>query len=443
MPRRVWAMVAMMTAIVMAVLDSTIANVALPSIAADLGASPAASIWIINAYLLAVVIFLLPLASLGEIVGFRRISQAGLVLFTIASLACAFAPNLPLMSLARVAQGIGAAAIMSVNGAMVRYAYPQVQLGRAVGIVAMTTALSSALGPTVASGILALGSWHWLFGVNVPLGVFALLIGLRTLPLNPRDRRPLNWTGAALYALTIGLMITGLEAFSRPGAHGVALLQIVAAGLFGTLLVLRESRRVSPLVPIDLLSIPIFSLSLLTSICSFAAQMLALVALPFDLQHRLGYSAAETGLLLTPWPVAVAIAAPIAGRLADRFPAAILGGIGLAVMAGGLILLAVMAPGIGHADIAWRMAVCGIGFGLFQAPNNRILLGSAPRPRAGAAGGMLGTARQVGQSLGAVGVALCFRLAPSSPTVWAVSAAAAAAGLAATVSMTRLLPRPR
>jgi DHA2 family multidrug resistance protein-like MFS transporter len=139
----------------------------------------------------------------------------------------------------------------------------------------------------------------------------------------------------------------------------------------------------------------------------------------------------------------VAIAAPVAGRLADRFPAAILGGVGLAVMATGLILLAAMAPGIGHADIAWRMAVCGIGFGLFQAPNNRILLGSAPRPRAGAAGGMLGTARQVGQSLGAVGVALCFRLAPSSPTVWAVGAAAGAAGLAAAVSMTRLLPRPR
>src|SRR5580700_10135107 len=198
-PRRYWAIAAIVLAIAMSVLDSTIVNIALPSIARDFGATSAASIWVVNAYQLAILVVLLPLASLGEVVGYRRVSQAGLAVFTLASLACACAPTLLTLSIARVVQGLGAAGIMSVSAALVRFTYPQRHLGRALGINAFVVASSAALGPTIASAVLAVAHWRWLFGINVPLGVLTLGVALYALPDNERVRRPLNLLGAALY----------------------------------------------------------------------------------------------------------------------------------------------------------------------------------------------------------------------------------------------------
>lgn len=438
-PRRYWAIAAMVMSLVLAVFDTAIASVALPTMARELAAAPAQSIWIVNAYQVAVVGALLPLASLGEIVGFRRISVWGLILFTAASLACVFAPTLLTLCAARVFQGVGAAAIMSVNGALVRFTYPHSRLGFAIGVTAMVTATSSAAGPMVAGLILAIADWRWLFAINVPIGLAAALIAWRNLPYNPLHERRLNWTGAALNAATLGLLVIGLQNFSDDRTYGLGALCILAALGLGFVLVRRESGRANPLIPLDLLRIPILSLSLVTSICCFSAQMFALISLPFDLQQRLGFSAAETGLLLTPWPVAVAVAAPIVGRLSDRWPAAVLGGIGLVVMALGLSLLATLPSVATPADFVWRMVICGLGFGMFQTPNNRIILGTAPRERSGAAGGLLGTARLIGQSLGAVGVALCFHFGGASPAFWALTAGAVAAALAGAVSFSRLL----
>ncbi|MCW0045095.1 MFS transporter [Brevundimonas sp. BT-123] len=191
-PRRYWAIVSIGLGITLAVLDGAIANVALPSIAQDLQASSAASIWIVNAYQIAIVVALLPLASLGEIVGYRRVSQAGLAVFTLASIACLFANSIETLSLARVIQGFGAAGIMSVNGALVRYTYPQRLLGRAVGINAVIVSLAAAAGPTIASAILAVGHWRWLFALNVPIGLLAVSLAGFTLPHNRLQPRKLN-----------------------------------------------------------------------------------------------------------------------------------------------------------------------------------------------------------------------------------------------------------
>jgi DHA2 family multidrug resistance protein-like MFS transporter len=436
-PRRYWAIAAIILAITMSVLDSTIVNVALPSLAHDFRVSDAASIWVINSYQVAILMALLPLASLGEIVGYRRVSQCGLAVFTVASLACALAPTLTTLSIARVVQGLGAAGIMSVNLALVRFTYPHRMLGRAIGINAFAVAIAAATGPTIASAILAVAHWRWLFAVNVPVGVVTIAIALYALPETERSSRRLNHIGVVLQAGTFGLLVVGLQSFAHDMMTPLGIAEIAGGCLLGVLLVRHEIVRDTPLIPFDLLRLRLFSLSVATSIGSFMAQTTGLIALPFEIEH-FGRSAAETGLLMTPWPVGVAVAAPLAGYLADRYPAGILASLGLLAMGTGLLLLALFPHDGTSAGLIWRMALCGLGFGFFQSPNNRTLLSAAPYARTGAAGGMLATARLLGQTLGAAGVAILFRAYPGRGSNLALSVAAGISLVAAIISASRL-----
>lgn len=408
-PQRYWSVAAIWLAITMAVLDGAIANVALPTIANQLHATAAESIWVVNAYQLAITVSLLPLAALGDIVGYRRVYLVGLALFTLASGGCAMAHTLHELTIARVVHGVGGAGIMAINGALVRFTYPARLLGRGIGLNAVVVSLSAALGPSIAAGILSFGSWPWLFAVNVPIGVLTILIGWRSLPLTPRADRRFDWISGILNALTFGLLIYGAESTAR-NAGGTGVYALAGGAVAAVLLLRRELGMKAPLVPLDLMRIPIFRLSVFTSIVSFAAQMLAFVALPFFFQNILHRSVVETGLLMTPWPLAVGVAAPIAGRLSDRLPVGILGAGGLAVFALGLALLALLPPSADNAEVVWRMIVCGLGFGFFQSPNNRAMISAAPRHRSGAAGGMLATARLLGQTTGATTMAVLFHL---------------------------------
>jgi DHA2 family multidrug resistance protein-like MFS transporter len=435
-------MLAIAIGIAMSVLDAAVANIALPAIAADFHASPAESIWVVNAYQLAVVMGLLPLASLGERIGYRRVYLWGLTIFTLGSVACALSQNMPELIVARVGQGVGAAGVFAVNGALVRFTYPAALLGRGVGLNAFVVSVASAVGPSVAAAILAVGPWQWLFAINAPFGIFNLVVAYRALPHSDRGGRPFDAVSATLNALAFGLFFVGADAVTHgEGTLTLAVAEVVAAFLALAALVRRESKLDAPLIPVDLMRIPIFALSVATSICSFTAQSLALVAMPFYFELTLGRSQVETGLLMTPWPVAVGVAAPIAGRLSDRVPAAILGSIGLAGLTVGMVLLARLPLDARFVDIAWPMALCGAGFGFFQAPNNRTLLSSAPRRRAGAAGGMLATARVTGFALGATLVALFFRVAPKGAEPIALMVGAGFAVVAALASLTRLAKR--
>jgi MFS transporter, DHA2 family, multidrug resistance protein len=405
-PQRYWAILTIVLGIVMAVLDGAIANVALPTIAQDLHATPSFSVWIVNGYQLAITISLLPLASLGEIIGYRRVYMVGLLLFTVASLCCALSHTLVLLTASRVLQGFGAAGIMSVNAALVRFTYPRAQLGHGIGINALVVAVSAAVGPTLAAGILSVGSWPWLFAVNIPFGIVAWLIGRRFLPHTPRAPHPFDWRGAILSAITFGIGIAAIDSVGHGERPLLYAGEFIIAVVAGVIVVRRERHTKSPLLPVDLLRIPIFSLSILTSIASFCAQMLAFVALPFYLEDRFGYSAVQIGLLITPWPLGVGLTAPLAGRMTERYSAGLLGGVGLVVFAGGLAALAMLPLHPTTIDIVWRMALAGAGFGMFQSPNNRTMIAAAPRERSGGASGMLGTARLLGQTTGAALVAL-------------------------------------
>lgn len=444
-PARYLSIAAIAFGVGLSVLDGTIANVALPSIAVDLGVSASDSIWVVNAYQLATVILLLSLSALGDILGYRRIYVTGLCVFLFGSAGCILSRSLPVLIVARIVQGMGAAAITSVNTSLIRIIYPRRLLGRGMGINAMVVALSSVAGPSVAGAILSVASWPWIFAVNIPVCLIALILSMRYLPANPvKDHAArFDWRSGVLGAITLGVFIASIEGLSHGLGFGTVLVGLAVSLSAGVILVRRERGQEYPLLPVDLLRIPVFSLSICTSVCSFLAQMLAMVALPFFLQSEMGYDEVSCGLLLTAWPVAVMFTAPIAGRLVEKLHAGILGGVGLAVFSVGLFLLSSISHGASQTDIIWRLAVCGFGFALFQSPNNSMIIASAPQNRSGGASGMLATARLVGQSSGAALVALLFHAIPKGSTHAALMIAGGVALVACVLSLSRLsIPLP-
>ncbi len=438
MPRRFWAMATVALAIGMASLDGAIANTALPTIAADLHTTPAASIWVVNAYQLALVVSLLPFSSLGEIVGYRRVYLVGLVVFTIGSLVCGLAGSLTTLIMARVVQGFGASGLMSVNTALIRFIFPASRLGRGYGTNALVVAVSFAIGPTVASAILSVADWPWLFAVNVPFGLLGLALS-PALPATAASGHRFDFVSAALNAGGLGLLIFALGETAHQASATVSLSCLVVAVLLIGALIWRQAAIPAPMLPVDLFRRPVFALSAVTSSCSFATQGLAFVSLPFFFQRGLGHTPVATGFLLTPWPVVVAVMAPIAGRLSDRYPAGLLGGMGLCMLCAGMACLATLPSEPTNFAIIWRLIVCGAGFGFFQSPNQRALMASAPKERAGGASGIVATARLLGQATGAALVALCFGISNhgASLALWLGAAFAGAGSLA---SFARLLP---
>ena len=440
--RRRWAALTIFTALAMSSLDTAIANVALPAIASDLHVSPAEVVWVVNIYQIAMVTTLLPLAALGDIVGLKRLYLAGLVLFTAGSLACAFAPSLPALLVARAAQGLGASSLMSINTALVRFIYPRRLLGQGFGWNALVVAISFSIGPTVAAGVLSVAHWPWLFGINVPFGIAAVFIAMKTLPETPKGAHAFDIIGAVMASACLGLFIYGLGSVGHGANAFVVIAVLIGALLIGAALVRRQADHPAPMLPVDLFRRPMFALSALTAFFSFATQQFGLVSLPFLFEHMLGLSAVATGLLITPWSVVVGIMAPIAGRLSNRFPVGILGGIGLAILAVGMALLATLPANPSVADMVWRMMVCGCGFGFYQTPNMRALMSSAPPERSGGASGIVATARLTGQTSGATLTALCFAWAGTSGPTYALALGAVFSAVGAAVSFTRLAAEP-
>lgn len=411
-PARRQAMIAVMTATTMAVLDGSMVNVALPQIARAMGAEAGAALWVANGYLLAVAMTLAIFAALAARTGFRTMFAGGLAVFTLASLGCALAPSLEMLTAMRVLQGIGGAATLSIGPAIHRTIFPNRLLGRILGLNALLIAASTAVGPTLGGTLLAVLGWPWLFAINVPLGLAGIVLGLRAVPDNGRPAGArFDVAGAVLSATAMGAFILAADACAglrqhAAGAWGpIAVLGITAIAA-GWAFVRRQRRAAAPLIPLDIFASQRFSLAALTSLASFFGQGITIVALPFLFQTVSGYTPLHSALLFTPWPIGIMLAAPHAGRLADRHPPALLSTAGLAVLSVGLVALALLPADAQAWDIAWRSLVCGIGFGLFQSPNNREMLANVPRERSGSASGILSIMRTFGQCLGTAVVGL-------------------------------------
>ena len=414
-PRQYLAVIAVLAAIMMGVLDGTVMNVALPTLSKEFNVSSSNIIWVVNAYQLVVTMMLLGFAAIGDAFGYKKVFLSGVSIFVIASALCAMSQSFEMMVFSRVLQGIGGACTMSINMALLRLIFPPNRLGRVMAANAVIVAVTAASGPTLGGAILSIGHWSWIFLLNIPLGLAALLLGWKLLPHNPPSKEPkrLDGQSVVMNAVFFGLLIYTIEGIAHDGISTLLVLQGVITVIVGTLYIRRQLQIPMPILPVDLFRIPIFSMSIGCSIACFTAQMMALVSLPFFMQHTLDMSVAETGLMLTPWPLATTLTAPLAGRLIEKVHPGVLGGIGMMVFTFGLLLLSVVGKGVGLADLAWRMAVCGVGIGLFQTPNNVTITTSAPIRRSGGASGMLGTARVLGQTLGTAIVAIVFHLVSS------------------------------
>jgi DHA2 family multidrug resistance protein-like MFS transporter len=439
-PRRYWAHLTIGLAVTMSSMDGSIANVALPTLVRVLHVTPAASIWVVNAYQLSICMALLIVGSLADIYGYDKMFKICLALFTLASLGCALSHNLTGLAVARFVQGIGGAGVLGVTNAMLRGIYPSRELSRGIGYNTMIVALSLGIGPTVASLILAVASWPWLFAINVPIGIITLLLAQRVLPRFPRSGHRFDLRSAALSAAAFGLLILGIDGLGHQQSGWLIVAEFACFLLFATLLIRRQTSLTSPLLPVDLLRIRLFSLSVSTTFLASMAQLMAYVAIPF-LFHALGRSQTDIGLLITPWPVMVAVIAPVAGRLARRLAPGRLASCGLLILSLGLTLVAMLPAHAGVLNICWRMLICGFGYGIFLPPNASTQIAAVPKIRSGGASSMGATCRVLGQSIGAALVAGLFGFYPASGSAFALYAAAGIAVFGAIVSSFRVLPR--
>ncbi len=443
--RRAYTAISIVTT--MSVIDGSIANTALPTIARELHVGPAAIVWVVNAFNLAVTATLFASAAYATSVGFTRIYRAGVVVFTLGSLLCALSGSFTLLIAARVVQGVGAAMVSAISPAIVRTIFPRAQLVRAFGYSALVVSAAGAAGPTAGGLLLAVLPWPWLFAINVPLAFVAIALGRNALPDAPGNG--LRQDVASVFASAVGfsLLVYGIDGISRHESVRAIALESAFGALIFAWFVRRQFHLPEPMIALELFRLPVFAGAAWTSFAAWTAWGIGFVTLPFVLQLDRGASPLISGLLLTSWPLGTAVSAPLASRLAERIPVRALASCGLALFAAALVLFACFSHDAAPPALLAFGALAGIGFGAFQAPNNGELLGSTPIEKSASASALLATFRVSAQTLGASLVAIVFAWAErSDPADFvrlaapvALGVAAACAGIGTLVSLRRTI----
>lgn len=409
--RRATAVVAILLAMLMSNIDTSIVNVALPRLGRDLRVPAADTVWVATAYLLAVSCAIPAVSGLADQIGRRRTFLIGTPVFTLASLACALAPSLPLLVAARVVQGAGAAFVFAVAIPLYRHLFPPERLGAVLGLNAMVVALGLCAGPVLGGAILAWAGWPWLFAVNVPIGVLSVVMAA-AVPYRPPSSGHYDGPGAVLAATAIAAFLLGVHELVDVSGLWLAGLLIALALTMAVLFVRRERAATRPLIPMGLFNGQ-FTLAVGTAFWSFFGQGTAFVALPFLFQSAFGATPLQSALLFTPWPLVIVLAAPVSGRLADRYSSARLAVLGLVVFTAGLLSLALLGDHPATWDVLLRTGLTGLGFAIFQSPNNRDMMSAAPLAYASSAAGVLNVNRTLAQSAGAGAVSMALALTAS------------------------------
>ncbi|MEW6181966.1 MAG: MFS transporter [Bacillota bacterium] len=404
-----WAVLAAVQAgTVMGPLDASIVYIALPRIAQDFKADAAAVSWVSMAYLLFIGCFILIYGRLGDLFGKRGVYLAGVGIFTLGSVGCGMAPNLYILIACRALQAIGAGMSVAIAPGIITAVFPRGERGRALGLNAMVAAAGLSAGPALGGFITQHFDWRLVFYVNVPIGLIALLWGLWVIPFDEkRKKEPFDWAGAVLIfiSLTSGLLLlTQGRQLYFPG-NVFLLLFLCIAGIYGFWM--QERRSPYPMLDLGIFTERIFTAGNLAAFFNYMAQYVVVFTTTFFLQQRLGFGADKAGMVMTAFPLSVLAVAPVAGTVSDYIGSRWLAVVGSLCCAAGAGFLGLISTSTHATDIAWRLAVFGVGTGLFQSPNNSAVMGSVPRERLGIAGGVMAMSRSVGMTFG-IAVAAVF-----------------------------------
>lgn len=396
-------------------LDASIVTLAIPSIRSDLNGSLAQVEWVALTYLLVLVGSISAIGRLADMLGRKLVYVYGFCLFTVASVGCGFAPDITWLLMARAVQAIGAAMLQANSVALIRTSMPPGKLGRAIGLQGAAQAVGLALGPSVGGLLIGLGGWRWVFWVNVPAGIIGILLGWFLLPRThikaPRTR--LDWAGLIVLLPAVGALLLALSEASRLGTGNPAVPALLAGSLvLFAVFILHERRTPHPLVDLSLFRTGRFSRGIGTGLLCYLVLFGVLFVTPLYLEAAHGLPSVQAGLMLTVLPMALALAAPVAGMTADRFGIRLPTSAGMALAAAALAVLAVLAPGSGNL---WVVTAClcgiGLGLGLFTPANNAAVAAAGHAHQAGMVSGVLNMTRGVGTSLGVALTAVAYALA--------------------------------
>ena len=386
----------------MATLDGSIVNIALPAMQDDFQIDLTTIEWVVVAYLLVIGALLLPFGRLGEVLTFKRVYLVGFTVFTLASVCCGASPNVAVLVAFRVAQAVGAAMIMAMGPAIVARTFPANERGRALGLNAISVSIGLSLGPALGGVLTQAATWRAIFLINAPIGLLAIAWAARVLPVEaPGKGQSFDVRGAALSGVALLALLLALSEGQRWGWTSPAIVGLlVAFVVLGTTFLAAERGSIQPMIDLALFRIRPFSAGLVSVVVAFAGLFTATFLLPFLLEQGSGFSPIEAGLLLTPLPITMALAAPLSGAASDRFGPRILASAGLAITAVGLLSLTQLPVDFALPDLIWRLVLLGLGQGMFMSPNSSAVLGAVPRPRVGTASGTLAQMRVNGQTLG-------------------------------------------
>jgi EmrB/QacA subfamily drug resistance transporter len=400
------------TGVFMSTMDSSMVNIALPAIMDDFQTPLRSTEWVVMVYLLAITATLLIWGYLADRFGRRRVFASGMLVFALGSLACALAPQLHWLVLARLGQALGAAMMMATGPAMVKEIFPPGQLGRGLGLIGVAVSLGLMAGPAIGGFLLETFSWRAIFLVTVPVGMALSLPALRLLPADRAvGRRRFDGLGALLWLLALTLIVVALSRASAPGGGLIPELLLLAGSILALgLLIKIELLLPQPLLPLHLFRRNFFTIGMASAALSFVLLFTVLLLIPFYLDRILGLSGSRLGLVMMAIPAAVLVVAPAAGRLADRIGARLLTTAGLLLSTGGLLLLATLTPSQEPWEVAWRLAILGGGQAMFLSPNSAAVLGGMEKHYLGTAAALLATARNLGMLLGIAQAGLLFSL---------------------------------
>ncbi|MDX1437097.1 MAG: MFS transporter [Anaerolineales bacterium] len=400
--RKWYVLAAVAMGIFLATIDGSIVNVALPTLVRELNTDFPTVQWVVLVYLLTLATLLLSIGRLGDMIGKKPIYATGFVVFTLGSVLCGLAPSVYWLIFFRVVQAVGAAMIMALGLAIVTEAFPPQERGRAIGITGSVVSVGIVIGPTAGGIIIDSFSWHWIFFVNLPVGILGTLMVLRFVPdFHPAGRQKFDFLGAVTLFFSLLALLLALTFGQRIGFASPVILGSLAAwlGLLG-LFVWIENRTAQPMIDLTLFRDRLFSINLVTGFITFFAIAGALILIPFYLENVLGYSTRQVGLLLAVVPVVLGITAPISGSLSDRTGTRLITMAGLLVLVCGYFLLSYLSLQTTVLMFVALFLPTGIGMGIFQSPNNSAIMGAAPRERLGVASGLLAITRSLGQTTG-------------------------------------------